>query len=342
MLVGWLLIWVEIGSGLDWKNSQQQNLFSHSERNSCLPFLPHSDRKPTILAPSCRRQPFVWDQGWRARSTCPFVTSFPWCTRTISSLMVWRVAKRKKSLFSLCNTKAFACGPWTVCLRLGSRYLTPGSPKSKDRDVLLLGVLIESNLLLNMERISTGNPFFWRCLSPLCGKSVDSEGSGSVLLALENVLFRESRAFLSAFVPPGWDISSLDLGSAMERAQVFDWNLQEQLQPYMRCMKPRPSIYIPEFIAANQESRADNVLTGTMAEQVIPELRTEDSTLFERTVSYVLFNVTQPSSRWSRSEPTSETSVSQAVWTRWLFCGPPTRSVSAMLYQGSTTAPRTC
>ncbi|KAF7653136.1 hypothetical protein LDENG_00086780 [Lucifuga dentata] len=66
----------------------------------------------------------------------------------------------------------------------------------------------------------------------------------------------------------GWDISSMDLGSAMERAQVLDWSLQEQLRPHMSCLKPRASIYIPEFIAANQESRADNVLTGTMAEQV--------------------------------------------------------------------------
>nr|XP_020442573.1 inositol-3-phosphate synthase 1 isoform X1 [Monopterus albus]XP_020442574.1 inositol-3-phosphate synthase 1 isoform X1 [Monopterus albus] len=66
----------------------------------------------------------------------------------------------------------------------------------------------------------------------------------------------------------GWDISSMDLASAMERAQVLDWSLQEQLQPYMSSMKPRPSIYIPEFIAANQESRADSVLTGTMAEQM--------------------------------------------------------------------------
>ncbi|XP_077416956.1 inositol-3-phosphate synthase 1-A-like isoform X1 [Vanacampus margaritifer] len=66
----------------------------------------------------------------------------------------------------------------------------------------------------------------------------------------------------------GWDISSLDLGRAMERAQVLEWSLQEQLRPYMVAMKPRPSIYIPDFIAANQESRADNVLGGTMAEQV--------------------------------------------------------------------------
>lgn len=61
----------------------------------------------------------------------------------------------------------------------------------------------------------------------------------------------------------------MDLGRAMERAQVLDWSLQEQLRPLMSRMKPRPSIYIPEFIAANQESRADNVLTGTLAEQVM-------------------------------------------------------------------------
>lgn len=66
----------------------------------------------------------------------------------------------------------------------------------------------------------------------------------------------------------GWDISSMDLGQAMGRAQVLDWSLQEKLRPHMSCLKPRPSIYIPDFIAANQESRADNVLSGTMAEQV--------------------------------------------------------------------------
>ncbi|TNN66985.1 Inositol-3-phosphate synthase 1-A [Liparis tanakae] len=66
----------------------------------------------------------------------------------------------------------------------------------------------------------------------------------------------------------GWDISSMDLGGAMERAEVLDWSLQEQLRPLMSRMKPRPSVYVPDFIAANQESRADNVLTGSLAEQV--------------------------------------------------------------------------
>ncbi|CAB1327845.1 unnamed protein product [Coregonus sp. 'balchen'] len=66
----------------------------------------------------------------------------------------------------------------------------------------------------------------------------------------------------------GWDISSMDLGSAMERAEVLDWSLQEKLRPHMSHLRPRASIYFPEFIAANQAGRADNVLTGTMAEQV--------------------------------------------------------------------------
>lgn len=54
----------------------------------------------------------------------------------------------------------------------------------------------------------------------------------------------------------------------MERAQVLDYNLQCQLRPYMEMMKPRPSIYIPEFIAANQAERADNVLQGTKQEMM--------------------------------------------------------------------------
>lgn len=66
----------------------------------------------------------------------------------------------------------------------------------------------------------------------------------------------------------GWDISSRNLAVAMEDAQVLDYNLQVQLKPYMEKMKPRPSIYVPDFIAANQKDRADNILTGTKWEMV--------------------------------------------------------------------------
>ncbi|CAH1973687.1 unnamed protein product [Acanthoscelides obtectus] len=66
----------------------------------------------------------------------------------------------------------------------------------------------------------------------------------------------------------GWDISSRTLAEAMERAQVLEPALQEQLKPHMRNMKPRPSMYFPDYIAANQKSRADNVLVGSKLEQV--------------------------------------------------------------------------
>lgn len=62
----------------------------------------------------------------------------------------------------------------------------------------------------------------------------------------------------------GWDISSMNLADSMERAQVIDYDLQRQLKPHMESMKPRPSVYFPDFIAANQADRADNVLKGML------------------------------------------------------------------------------
>lgn len=54
----------------------------------------------------------------------------------------------------------------------------------------------------------------------------------------------------------------------MARAKVFDIDLQKQLRPYMEHMAPLPGIYDADFIAANQGSRADNVIKGTKKEQV--------------------------------------------------------------------------
>lgn len=60
----------------------------------------------------------------------------------------------------------------------------------------------------------------------------------------------------------GWDISKFNLAKSMERAQVLEFDLQRQLVPYMESLVPLPSIYYPDFIAANQSERADNVLPG--------------------------------------------------------------------------------
>ncbi|KAH8369865.1 hypothetical protein KR093_001285 [Drosophila rubida] len=65
----------------------------------------------------------------------------------------------------------------------------------------------------------------------------------------------------------GWDISGYHLGDAMRRAEVLDVGLQEQLYEQLSALKPRPSIYDPDFIAANQSERADNLIAGTKLEQ---------------------------------------------------------------------------
>lgn len=50
----------------------------------------------------------------------------------------------------------------------------------------------------------------------------------------------------------GWDISSLNIAQAAERACVLDYNLQQELYPLMEQLKPRPAIFNQQFVAANQ------------------------------------------------------------------------------------------
>ncbi|KAL8110760.1 hypothetical protein AgCh_026487 [Apium graveolens] len=74
----------------------------------------------------------------------------------------------------------------------------------------------------------------------------------------------------------GWDISDMNLADAMARGRVLDIDLQKQLRPYMESMVPLPGVYDPDFIAANQGSRANNVIKGTkkqQLEQIIKDIR---------------------------------------------------------------------
>ncbi|XP_037068918.1 LOW QUALITY PROTEIN: inositol-3-phosphate synthase-like [Pollicipes pollicipes] len=66
----------------------------------------------------------------------------------------------------------------------------------------------------------------------------------------------------------GWDISSAPLSEAMTRAQVLDVSLQDKLRPHLAQLRPRPGVYDPDFIAANQAERADNVIKGTKQQQL--------------------------------------------------------------------------
>jgi myo-inositol-1-phosphate synthase len=71
----------------------------------------------------------------------------------------------------------------------------------------------------------------------------------------------------------GWDISRLDLSASMERAKVLEYDLQRQLVPYLQPLMPLPGIYYPDFIAANQFDRADNILPGTSKRAHLEQIR---------------------------------------------------------------------
>ena len=63
----------------------------------------------------------------------------------------------------------------------------------------------------------------------------------------------------------GWDISSMNLAQAMDRAAVLEPTLKNLVKKEMAEMKPLPSIYYPDFIAANQGDRANNLIEGSKA-----------------------------------------------------------------------------
>ncbi len=76
----------------------------------------------------------------------------------------------------------------------------------------------------------------------------------------------------------GWDISGKNLAESMDRAAVLEPTLKAQIRKEMAEMVPLPSIYYPDFIAANQEDRADNIMEGSKAslahvEQIRKDIR---------------------------------------------------------------------
>lgn len=81
----------------------------------------------------------------------------------------------------------------------------------------------------------------------------------------------------------GWDISRMNLADAMDRAAVLEPTLKAQVREEMSKMVPLPSIYYPDFIAANQEDRVDNVASGDIAsmdhvEMIRKQIRYEQHT----------------------------------------------------------------
>jgi myo-inositol-1-phosphate synthase len=90
----------------------------------------------------------------------------------------------------------------------------------------------------------------------------DAETGQDVNIPLQSML---PMVHPNDLVVGGWDISGMDLAAAMDRAQVLEPTLKQLVRKEMANMKPLPSVYYPDFIAANQGDRADNVIPGSTA-----------------------------------------------------------------------------
>ncbi|PAV75188.1 hypothetical protein WR25_12141 [Diploscapter pachys] len=79
----------------------------------------------------------------------------------------------------------------------------------------------------------------------------------------------------SDLIIDGWDINSANLYEACQRARVFEPELQDQLRPFLEPIAPMPSIYYPDFIAANQGNRANNVIPGSNKQEHLQHIRND-------------------------------------------------------------------
>lgn len=85
----------------------------------------------------------------------------------------------------------------------------------------------------------------------------------------------------------GWDISGLNLYEAAKRAHVLEPTLIEQLREDLEQITPLPAALNPDYIAANQSDRADNVMTGTNRE-LIEKIKEQIREMKARTGKVVL------------------------------------------------------
>jgi myo-inositol-1-phosphate synthase len=138
------------------------------------------------------------------------------------------------------------------------------------------GTTFTGGVLANKHKITWNTkkglmtPNFFGSITQASTTKIGVCGSQEVYLPLNEImpLVRPENLVIG-----GWDISKLNLADAMARAQVLEYNLQEKLREHMKDIVPLPSIYYPDFIAANQSDRADHVLPGTDKWAHLEEIR---------------------------------------------------------------------
>ena len=127
------------------------------------------------------------------------------------------------------------------------------------------GTTVTAGILANKHQITWHtkkgemHPNYYGSISQSSTVKIGTVPGGDLYIPFKNLLPLVNPNDL---VIGGWDISSMNLGDAMKRAGVYDYDFQQVMYPYMKDFKPLPSIYYPDYIAANQKDRADNVIPG--------------------------------------------------------------------------------
>eukprot|EP00166_Cyanidium_caldarium_P003231 ctg_314.g115 len=134
------------------------------------------------------------------------------------------------------------------------------------------GSTVTAAVVANRERLSwaaRGGPQaanYYGSLTQAATVHVGSDAAGrDVYVPLSSLL---PMVHPNDLVLGGWDVSSLNLADALERAQVLEPDLRRQLRPLLQDMRPWPGAFDRSFIASNQWPRADNVLAGGKGEQL--------------------------------------------------------------------------
>jgi len=109
-----------------------------------------------------------------------------------------------------------------------------------------------------MRKEGLQKPNYFGSLTQATTVRVGSDANGQEV----HVPFNRMLPMLSPndMVIGGWDINGANIAEACERAAVLDHDLQRQMTGELSKLKPLPSIYYPDFIAANQSDRANNLV----------------------------------------------------------------------------------
>jgi len=134
------------------------------------------------------------------------------------------------------------------------------------------GSTVTGGIIANKEGLDwetkskTMKPNYWGSVTQASTTWVGTDAQGREVFApINKVLPMVSPNDL---VIGGWDISDMNMADALKRAQVFEPMLQAKLRPHMEKLVPLPAPYYPDYIAANQESRANNIMQGTKKENL--------------------------------------------------------------------------